>query len=93
MTVLKLIMKIVIAPVILLLTLEAEIAGMPRSIVNRANDILKQLEILLNPALQEAADYTCQVAADIVSRYDIDGFHHCSDIWNCICIDTCFISQ
>lgn len=31
--------------------------------------------VLLNPALQEAADYTCQVAADIVSRYDIDGFH------------------
>lgn len=31
--------------------------------------------ILLNPARQEAADYICKVAADIVSRYDIDGFH------------------
>lgn len=31
--------------------------------------------VLLNPALQEAADYTCKVAADIVERYDIDGFH------------------
>lgn len=30
---------------------------------------------LLNPGLQETADYTCKVAADIVSRYDIDGFH------------------
>lgn len=31
--------------------------------------------VLLNPGLQEAADYTCKVAADIVKRYDIDGFH------------------
>ena len=31
--------------------------------------------IILNPGLQEAADYTCRVAADIVRRYDIDGFH------------------
>ena len=31
--------------------------------------------VLLNPALQEAADYTCKIAADIVSRYDVDGFH------------------
>lgn len=31
--------------------------------------------VLLNPGLQEAADYTCKVAEDIVSRYDIDGFH------------------
>ena len=31
--------------------------------------------VLLNPGLQAAADYTCKVAADIVSRYDIDGFH------------------
>ena len=31
--------------------------------------------VLLNPGLQEPADYTCRVAADIVSRYDIDGFH------------------
>lgn len=31
--------------------------------------------VLLNPGLQAAADYTCKVAADIVKRYDIDGFH------------------
>lgn len=31
--------------------------------------------VILNPGLQEAADYTCKVASDIVSRYDIDGFH------------------
>lgn len=31
--------------------------------------------VLLNPGLKEAADYTCKVAADIVKRYDIDGFH------------------
>jgi len=31
--------------------------------------------VLLNPGLKEAADYTCRVAADIVKRYDIDGFH------------------
>ena len=31
--------------------------------------------VLLNPALQAAADYTCKVALDIVNRYDIDGFH------------------
>lgn len=31
--------------------------------------------VLLNPGLQEAADYTCKVAEDIVKRYDIDGFH------------------
>lgn len=30
---------------------------------------------ILNPALQENRDYICKVAADIVSRYDIDGFH------------------
>ena len=30
---------------------------------------------LLNPALQECRDYICQVARDIVTRYDIDGFH------------------
>ena len=30
---------------------------------------------LFNPALQENRDYICQVAADIVTRYDIDGFH------------------
>ncbi len=31
--------------------------------------------VLLNPGLQESADYICKVARDIVSRYDIDGFH------------------
>ena len=31
--------------------------------------------VLLNPGLQESADYICKVAADIVSRYDVDGFH------------------
>lgn len=31
--------------------------------------------VLLNPGLPDAANYICQVAADIVSRYDIDGFH------------------
>lgn len=30
---------------------------------------------LFDPALQENRDYICSVAADIVSRYDIDGFH------------------
>ena len=30
---------------------------------------------LLNPALQECRDYICQVARDIVTRYDVDGFH------------------
>ncbi len=30
---------------------------------------------ILNPALQTNRDYICKVAEDIVSRYDIDGFH------------------
>ena len=30
---------------------------------------------LLNPALQECRDYICNVARDIVTRYDVDGFH------------------
>ena len=30
---------------------------------------------LLNPALQECRDYICNVARDIVERYDVDGFH------------------
>ncbi len=30
---------------------------------------------ILNPALQQNRDYICQVAEDIVSRYDVDGFH------------------
>lgn len=32
-------------------------------------------QLILNPALKENADYICHVADDIVSRYDIDGFH------------------
>lgn len=30
---------------------------------------------LFNPAIQENRDFICEVAADIVTRYDIDGFH------------------
>ncbi|MCQ2073582.1 MAG: family 10 glycosylhydrolase [Bacteroidaceae bacterium] len=30
---------------------------------------------LFNPALKENRDYICSIAADIVRRYDIDGFH------------------
>ena len=30
---------------------------------------------LLNPALQECRDYICEVVADIVARYDVDGLH------------------
>jgi len=30
---------------------------------------------LLNPALKECRDYICDVVRDIVSRYDVDGFH------------------
>lgn len=30
---------------------------------------------LFNPALKENRDYICNVAADIITRYDIDGFH------------------
>jgi len=30
---------------------------------------------ILNPGIPENRDYICQVAADIVSRYDIDGIH------------------
>ncbi|MFA6719447.1 MAG: family 10 glycosylhydrolase, partial [Prevotella sp.] len=32
-------------------------------------------QYILNPALKENSDYICRVADDIVSRYDIDGFH------------------
>ena len=48
-----------------------------RSIVKKCPDLCFEYGklTLLNPGLQEAADYTCKVAADIVSRYDIDGFH------------------
>lgn len=30
---------------------------------------------ILNPGMQENRDYICEVAADIVSRYDVDGIH------------------
>ena len=32
-------------------------------------------QLILNPACKAAADYTCKVVDDIVSRYDIDGLH------------------
>ena len=32
-------------------------------------------QIILNPAIKAAADHTCKVVDDIVSRYDIDGLH------------------
>ena len=32
-------------------------------------------QMILNPALQENRDYICDIIADIVSRYDIDGLH------------------
>lgn len=32
-------------------------------------------QFILNPALKENCDFICRVADDIVSRYDIDGFH------------------
>ncbi len=32
-------------------------------------------QYILNPGLPESRDYICKIAADIVSRYDIDGFH------------------
>jgi uncharacterized lipoprotein YddW (UPF0748 family) len=32
-------------------------------------------QLILNPAYQANRDYICTVAADIVQRYDIDGFH------------------
>ena len=32
-------------------------------------------QLILNPAVKAAADYTCKVVDDIVSRYDIDGLH------------------
>lgn len=32
-------------------------------------------QYILNPGLPQNRDYICKVSADIVSRYDIDGFH------------------
>lgn len=31
--------------------------------------------LIFDPALQENRDYICQIAADIVNRYDVDGLH------------------
>ena len=49
----------------------------PKNIVKRRPDLCFQYgrQTLLNPGLQAAADYICEVAVDIVSRYDVDGFH------------------
>ena len=49
----------------------------PLSIVRKRPDLCFNYDnlVIMNPGLQEAADYTCKVAADIVTRYDIDGFH------------------
>lgn len=49
----------------------------PKNIVKRRPDLCFQYGklTLLNPGLQAAADYICEVAVDIVSRYDVDGFH------------------
>lgn len=32
-------------------------------------------QLILNPGIAACRDYICQVSADIVSRYDVDGFH------------------
>ncbi len=32
-------------------------------------------QYILNPGLPENADYICKIAEDIISRYDVDGFH------------------
>jgi len=32
-------------------------------------------QLILNPGIPENRDYICQIAADIVSRYDVDGLH------------------
>lgn len=32
-------------------------------------------QLILNPGIPENRDYICKIAADIVKRYDIDGFH------------------
>ena len=48
-----------------------------KSVVKRRPNLCFSYDnlVLLNPGLQEAADYVCTIAADIVNRYDIDGFH------------------
>ena len=49
----------------------------PKSVVKKHPELCFKYDnlMLLNPALREATEYTCRVAADIVGRYDIDGFH------------------
>lgn len=46
-------------------------------IAQRRPDLVFQYDglYILNPAKQEARDYICQVTADIVKRYDVDGLH------------------
>ena len=46
-------------------------------IASRRPDLVFQYDglYILNPAKQEARDYICQVTADIVKRYDVDGLH------------------
>lgn len=44
--------------------------------VTRPQDIFEyDQQYILNPGLAENRRYICQVAADIIRRYDIDGFH------------------
>jgi uncharacterized lipoprotein YddW (UPF0748 family) len=47
------------------------------NIVNRRPDLVFPYDglYILNPAKQENRDYICRVAADIIRRYDVDGFH------------------
>ena len=49
----------------------------PKSVVKQQPELCFKYDnlVLLNPALREATEYTCRIAADIVGRYDIDGFH------------------
>ena len=44
--------------------------------VQHPERFMKYGELLLfNPGLKENRDWICKIAADIVSRYDVDGFH------------------
>lgn len=58
----------------------------PKNIVKRRPDLCFQYGrlTLLNPGLQAAADYICEVAVDIVSRYDVDGFHIDDMTWTSV---------
>ena len=46
-------------------------------IVNRAPQFCFEYDglLILNPGIPETRDYICEVAKDIVSRYDVDGIH------------------